>query len=72
MTTEEQLAFALSQAEFWRLRYLSAVNVTDKELEFVVRRVTAAAVKEEREECAKLADHDAPWVALQIRKRGEK
>jgi len=72
MTTEEQLAFALSQAEFWRLQYLSAKNVTDKELDFVVGRVTAAAVKEEREECAKLADHDAPWVALQIRKRGEK
>jgi len=30
------------------------------------------AVETEREECAKLADHDAPWVALQIRKRGEK
>jgi hypothetical protein len=30
------------------------------------------AIETEREECAKLADHDAPWVALQIRKRGEK
>ena len=48
MTTEEQLAFALSQAEFWRLRYLSAVNVTDKELEFVVRKVTEP-LREERD-----------------------
>ena len=56
MTTEEQLAFALAQAEFWRLRYLSAKNVTDKELEFVVRRVTATAVKEEREACAKACE----------------
>jgi hypothetical protein len=48
MTTEEQLAFAMSQAEFWRLRYLSAANVTDKELEFVVQKVTEP-LREERD-----------------------
>jgi hypothetical protein len=48
MNSDEQLTFALAQAEFWRLRYLSAKNVTDKELDFVVRRVTAA-LREERD-----------------------
>jgi len=48
MTADEQLTFALAQAEFWRLRYLSAKNVTDKELDFVVRRVTEP-LREERD-----------------------
>ena len=52
MTTEDELKFYINEANFWRIKYMQAIET-------------------EREECAKLADHDAPWVALQIRKRGK-